>query len=148
MPNATIGEMTTATTPVPALPIWFRELIKFGLVGVVGAGVDLGLLNLLHVRFAVNLYAATAIAFVAAVLVVYTFNNYWTFRRLGLKFRARTLAKYGLISTVGLIITEIIIHLLAVENGYNFNVAKIIAIGIVFFWNFFANRAWTFRPKD
>ncbi len=133
------------STPLSALPVWLRELIKFGLVGVVGAVVDIGLLNALHLKLDLNLYLATAIAFVAAVIVVYTLNNYWTYRRLGLKFRASNLLKYGLISTIGLIITEGIIHLLAVENDLNFNLAKIIAIAIVFFWNFFANRTWTFR---
>lgn len=140
--------LTAEPAPITPPALWFREFVKFGMVGVAGAIVDLGLLNLLHLRAGLNIYAATAVAFVAAVLVVYTLNNFWTYRRLGLKFTASNLLKYAAISTVGLGITELIIELLSVRNDLNFNFAKIIAIGIVFFWNFFANRAWTFRPKD
>jgi putative flippase GtrA len=32
-----------------------------------------------------------------------------------------------------------------VPDPYDYNLAKMCAIGIVLFWNFFANRLWTYR---
>lgn len=126
---------------------WVKEMFKFGLVGLVGAVVDIGLLNLLHLKAGLSLYQSIFWAFVAAVVVNYLLNNFWTYRRLGLKFRASSLLKFGAISTVGLGVTEAIIHVLSVQNGVNYNAAKIIAIAVVFLWNFFANRYWTFRAN-
>lgn len=127
---------------------WLREVIKFGIVGTIGAVVDLGLLNIFHLKFGWSIYLATFWAFAVAVVMNYLLNNYWTYSRLGLAFQANKLMKFAAISTVGLGVTELIIDLLSVRSGLNYNLAKIIAIGLVFFWNFFANRAWTFRAEN
>ena len=127
---------------------WFKEAIKFGMVGLVGAVVDLGLLNLLHLVVGLSIFQSVFWAFVAAVLVNYALNNYWTYRHLNLKFRTSDLLKFATISTVGLGITEVMIRVLSVEKGLNYNLVKIIAIAVVFFWNFFGNRVWTFRNRS
>jgi len=127
---------------------WAKEMIKFGLVGSLGAVIDLGILNILHLVVGTDIYRSVFWAFTAAVAFNYTLNNHWTYRRLGLRFQAKNLFKFATIAAIGLGITEVIIHLLSIEQGLNYNLAKIIAIMIVFFWNFFGNRYWTFRVKD
>jgi len=124
------------------------DAIRFGLVGVIAGVVDIGLLNLLYLEANANLYVATGLAFVMASLVAYGLNNGWTYRRLELPFRAQNLVKYTTIGTVGLVLTEVIMRILVGEQGLNYNLAKIIAIAIVFFWNFFGNRYWTFQVKS
>ncbi len=124
-----------------------REMVKFAIVGLVGTAVDMGLLNLIHLKLGTSLYWAVFWGFAVATITVYVLNNHWTYRRLGLPFQTQTLSKYTVVAAVGLAITEGIIHLLAVENGLYYNLAKVIAIVIVFFWNFFGNRYWTFRAK-
>lgn len=126
---------------------WLTAMIKFGLVGLIGAAVDMGILNLLYLMAGWSVYWAVFWGFAVATLVVYGLNNRWTYGHLGLPFRVQTLFKYAIIAAIGLAITEAIIHLLAVENGLYYNLAKVIAIVIVFFWNFFGNRFWTFRTK-
>ncbi len=124
------------------------DVIRFGLVGVVAGVVDIGLLNLLYLKVNANLYVATGLAFVIASVVAYGLNNRWTYRRLGLPFGAQNLIKYTVIGTVGLALTEGVMHILVSGQGLNYNLAKIIAIAVVFFWNFFGNRYWTFRDKS
>ncbi len=123
------------------------DAIRFGLVGVIAAVVDIGLLNILYLGAGLGIYTATAWAFVIASIVAYRLNNHWTYRRLGLPFRAQNLTKYTATGAVGLVITEGIIHLLVGRQGLDYNLAKIIAIMLVFFWNFFVNRYWTFRVR-
>lgn len=120
-------------------------MIKFGSVGLIGAIVDLGLLNLLHLKAGLSVYQATFWGFSAAVIVVYSLNNFWTFRHLNLPFSAGNLLKYTVIAGIGLAITEGIMHVLVGGYGLNYNLARIIAMGIVFFWNYFGNRWWIFR---
>ena len=122
------------------------DVVRFGLVGVIAGLVDIGLLNLLYLKANANLYIATGLAFVIASVVAYWLNNRWTYRRLGLPFGAHNLIKYTIIGTVGLVLTEIIMRILVGNQGLNHNLAKIVAIFLVFFWNFFGNRFWTFRP--
>jgi len=123
------------------------DVIRFGLVGVVASIVDIGLLNLLYLKASANLYVATGLAFVIASVVAYGLNNRWTYKRLGLQFGAQNLIKYTIIGTVGLVLTEIIMRVLVGNQGLNYNLAKVIAIFLVFFWNFFGNRFWTFRAN-
>ncbi|MDO8649982.1 MAG: GtrA family protein, partial [Candidatus Berkelbacteria bacterium] len=65
-----------------------------------------------------------------------------------LPFRVQTFFKYAIIAAIGLAITEAIIHFLVAEKGLYYNLAKVVAIVIVFFWNFFGNRYWTFKPSE
>lgn len=123
-------------------------MVKFGLVGVVGTSIDLGLLNFLHLKAGLSLYGAIFWSFAAANITVYVINNRWTYGHLNLPFRARNLLKYVIVAAIGLAITEAIIHFLSIENDLNYNLAKVIAIMIVFFWNFFGNRYWTFRVRN
>ena len=115
------------------------------MVGVVGATVDIGLLNLLHLALGIDIYIAIFWAFIAGTTTAYVLNNNWTFQRLNNPIGWEKSLKYLSIGAVGLGLTELIMHILVGQNEFNFNIAKLVAIGIVFFWNFTANRYWTFH---
>lgn len=123
----------------------YRDLLKFGVVGLISTVLDLAALNLFFVGLNTNIYWATFAGFVVGSLNGYFLNNAWTYKRLGKEAKASGLIKYTLISAVGLALTEGIMHFFSVEAGVNYNISKLIAVGVVFFWNFFGNRFWTFR---
>ena len=82
-------------------------------------------------------------------------------RKVAFTVRSMQIAKFALVSVVGLGINLIVfgfsrstpyahtgsILLSSAELGFtmSYNSAKLFAIGVVMFWNFAANRLWTFK---
>jgi putative flippase GtrA len=146
-------------------PKEFNKFIKFSLVGVLGTVIDFTLFNLLlyvlsHVlgwsllaQFGLNgnLLVANTISFGAGVLNNYTWNRLWTFKESRKAKKRQQLMKFAMVSLVGLLLNSLLVLTLAailgpyVSEPLSYNLAKVIATGLVLFWNFGANRFWTFR---
>ncbi len=124
-----------------------KQFLKFGIVGAVGTFIDFALLNLFHQFFGWWLYLSATLSFLAAVINNYLFNKYWTFKNFsGNKGADRQFAQFVLVSIVGLLINLGVMSLLVEKWGIWYNWAKAVATLVVLFWNFWANRFWTFRP--
>lgn len=136
------------------------RFFKFAVVGVIGAVVDFGIMNLMVAIFQANLVVAGTISFIAAILSNFTWNRYWTYPDSRSKPIVRQLAQFSIVSIAGLVIrlpilalVEPIIHrmwdMLQLPTSMadflakNFTLA--IAVIIVMFWNFFINRFWTYN---
>jgi len=143
--------MTARTFDIPS-----KELTRFArflTVGALGTALDFGLLALLKLTGLPTL-PANSISFSAGVINNYIWNSRWTFsdRRNG-RWQAQFL-QFMLVSLVGLVINNAIILLLEVPLGtlignadLGYAPAKIVATGVVVFWNYFANRNWTFKSS-
>lgn len=130
------------------MPRVLRQMVKYGMVGAVATAVDLTLLNASH--HAMNdakslLWLATAIGYSGGTLTSYTFNSRWTFRYDTRGKEARKLGQFAIVSLMGMGLTMLIVLPLVHVLNMDKNLAKLPAIATVFFWNFTANKLWTFR---
>ena len=158
-------------------PFWSRLLgnpkrierfIKFAIVGTIGAVVDFVVLNIMKLVFEaiglgegwnvsldahqIQLVAANAISFSAAVLSNFTWNRLWTFPESRDRPLVSQLIQFSIVNVLGLIINTIILIVLdqyVFQTFFNerlsYNLAKAIAICVVLFWNFGMNLIWTYR---
>lgn len=126
----------------------FKEIFKFALVGAVSTIIDFAILNLVLKFTSVTIAWSVFWGFIGGSTNGYFMNNAWTFGHRNLPTSAKNMTKYIIISAIGLGITELIIKELAVKALYNVNASKLVAVFIVFFWNFFANRFWTFKATE
>jgi putative flippase GtrA len=145
-----------------------RRFLRFLLVGVIGFVVDVGLYNLLLVVLPADgmmirpVVIAGAVSFAAAIVSNFYFNRYWTYPDSRSKPMAGQLAQFSTISILGLGIRTPILWLLELPLHHFFaglpimlgapaidflaqNTDLAIAVGVVMFWNFFANRYWTYN---
>jgi putative flippase GtrA len=141
------------------------RFFRFLVVGMFGAVVDFGVENLLHRLFGLPYVWAGAISFICAVLSNFFFNRYWTYPDSRSKPILRQLLQFAVINTIGLAIRIPILRFLepvvsrffaalpekfivlpADAMGENLTLA--IAVVIVLFWNFFANRYWTYSDVE
>jgi len=142
------------------------RFLRFAFVGIVGAVVDFGVSNLLIRLFNMRLVFAGTISFIAAIISNFVWNRYWTYPDSRSKPISRQLMTFALISVMGLAIRipilyfiEPVMESLAVRLGLqippvldastladNFTLAM--AVIIVMFWNFFANRYWTYNDVE
>ncbi len=127
------------------------RFLKFAIVGVTGMVVDLSILTFSREVLGLPLSIAVLLGFSLAVVSNFTWNRLWTFpesRNLPL---GRQLIQFIIVNVIGLGINELVVlglhpvFSVVLHDPASYLAAKVIAIGIVLFWNFFVNRAWTYR---
>ena len=145
-----------------------RELtrfLRFIGVGLIGAVVDFGVMNLLTNSFGFPIVLAGSLSFSAAVISNFLWNRYWTYPDSRSKPASTQLAQFGLVSLVGLGIripllavleplfesffTQLPLNLpstLVVPLANNSDLA--VSVVVVMFWNFFINRFWTYSDIE
>lgn len=119
------------------------KLLKFGLVGLTGMGVDFSITWLGKEKLHINKYIANSAGFSVAVLSNFLLNYYWTFSSKS-NFTS-SLAKFVLIAVAGLLINNLVIYFFNDRKYLNFYVSKALAIVVVFFWNFGLNYLFNFH---
>jgi len=147
------------------------RFLKFCVVGVVGTALDFGVFNLLHNVLGVPQVLANTVSITTAIVNNYTWSRFWVYpetkdRQGGKKFlqfvivsliawALNTAILWGtdrwIFGEQGLLagIVAPIAAAMGTEHGVlSSNAAKVVATGIVLFWNFFANRLWTFADVD
>ena len=141
--------MTTISTPLPRQEV--TRFARFLTVGAVGTVLDFSILTLLKLAGLPTLFA-NSISFTAGLLNNFTWNRLWTFGDSAKVDWRRQLAQFTLVSLVGLALNNLIV--LSLEGLFGamlgssqwaYLPAKVIATGMVVFWNYFANRMWTFK---
>ncbi len=151
---------------IEAIPIRGRKrkeakrFVKFAIVGALGALTDFAVLNTLIQFLGMLEEIANVFSFSAAVAQNFVLNRLWTFPESQERSLRRQLVQFIMVSLIGLAINTLIfsfihrslepywIDLLAdpkLGHLISYNFAKLLAIGVVLFWNFSANRLWTYR---
>jgi putative flippase GtrA len=117
---------------------------RYLVVGGVAAIVDISLFMLFAEGLGLPYLRVSAATFVLATLV-----NYWLSIRLvfvsGARFRRRwEVALVFAVSTIGLGLNQVILAFSVEKLATGLLAAKLLATGMVFFWNYFARRVLVF----
>jgi putative flippase GtrA len=136
--------LTRISQFVTTQPRFVRQFIKFGIVGAIGTIVDVTILVFLKEIVGLNVYIANSISFSIAVLNNYTLNSLWTFGDQE-KRHHRQLVQFFIVSVVGLALSQALLFFFHDVLHLHYLIAKVLGILVVLFWNFFANRFWTFK---
>ena len=127
------------------------RFLKFAAVGALGMVIDLSVLYLLRSVAGLPLLVAASISFSLAVISNFTWNRLWTFPESRARRLVSQLGTFAFVNVIGLGINNGVLWLLynlirsSVREPWNYLLAKVVAIGIVLFWNYGANRASTYR---
>lgn len=136
-----------------------KRFAKFASVGAAGSVTDFAVLNIMIQVFGASIPVANTISFTAAVIQNFTLNRLWTFPESRTRKKRGQLARFAMVSIIGLGINLLVVmavhhtldglwmSLFGPNIGFivSYNFAKAFAIGVVLFWNFSANRLWTYR---
>ena len=141
------------------------RFLRFAVVGIIGAVVDFGVMNLLSHVFGFPLVIAGTVSFIAALISNFVWNRYWTYPDSRSKPIARQLFEFTIVNAAGLLIRVPILAFLEpillrffnwLPLNYSIfspdflakNFTLAIAVIIVMFWNFFVNRYWTYSDVE
>jgi putative flippase GtrA len=155
-----------------------ERFLKFAIVGGIGAMVDFATLNVVlflvkpvSMDNDFKVAFATGTAFCAAVLSNFIWNRYWTYPDSRSRSLRRQLVQFFVVSMAGLLFRLIfvsttyvylgdfsitVLDALGINTGWGTetiyhlgtNEATALSIIIVMFWNFFANRYWTYNDIE
>ncbi|MDO8732836.1 MAG: GtrA family protein [Actinomycetota bacterium] len=132
----------------------YREVAKFGLVGLSALVVDIGLFN--YLRFAGGQgpmfdrpISAKIVSVAVATMVAYFGNRYWTFRHRGRTHMSRELAMFFLLNGVGMLIAIGCLYLSHYVLGFTSALAdnlsaNVIGLGLGTMFRFWSYRKWVF----
>jgi len=141
------------------------RFLCFAVVGIIGAVVDFGVMNILVNLASFRLVIAGTISFIAAILSNFTWNRYWTYPDSRSKAISLQLVEFLIVNVVGLgiripvlallepimlrMVTWLPFRLPYLEPKFiSDNLTLAIAVIIVMFWNFFVNRYWTYGDVE
>ncbi len=140
------------------------RFLRFTFVGVIGAIIDFGIMNLLTQKLGMSLVWAGTISFISAIISNFIWNRYWTYPESRSRPIMQQLSMFFAVNIAGMFIRLPILHfgeppMKNLINGLiwqlpldaellakNFTLA--LAVGIVMLWNFFVNRYWTYNDVD
>lgn len=160
MRNSTLQMIQSKVSTPAERNMEMKRFVKFATVGAMGFVTQFVLVNLLVQLGGVNETLANAIGFIAAVVQNFFLNRRWTFPESRARDAGRQLVQFFIVSIVGFLLNMAVfttVHYLlepmwmsAISNSrlahaVSYNFAMCVAVGVVFFWNFAANRMWTYR---
>jgi dolichol-phosphate mannosyltransferase len=126
----------------------WKRVFKFGIVGISGIVVNLGILFILVEFFAINKDVASPIAIEFSILNNFIWNDLWTFSSVEnqkVSSRLHRLVTFNAVSVGGAVINYAIFLMLTSWFAVYYLAAQLIGILIAFVWNFLLNRrvTWT-----
>lgn len=121
-----------------------KRLLKFMIVGALGALIILGGTYVFTQIIGINYLISTAISIELSIIFAFLLNNYWSFAHvvnsIGLIQR---LARYNVISLVGLSLNELILFILTDFLHIYYIISELFSIIIVFLFNYVLNVRYT-----
>jgi len=128
------------------------ELAKFGIVGGIGAIIDLGGSAFLYGHMHVEAMAAKAISISVATVVTYLGSRFWTFRHRASQQVGRETLMFVLLNVVGLGIAEAIIaatsYGLDLKGHLAYDAASVIGTGLGTIFRYFSYKKWVFLAPE
>ena len=141
------------------------RFLRFAVVGTIGALVDFGILFLLHAILGWPLALSNTISFTSAVISNFIWNRHWTYPDSRTKPITAQLGQFFVVNIAGWAINTGILLALngpltnlaetlpvvataGTAHNLGYNAAKVLATGVVMFWNFFINRIWTYGDVE
>jgi len=126
----------------------WKRVFMFGIVGLTGIVVNMGVLWYLREFVSLDLLLAGFIATELSILNNFLWNDLWTFRSAkGRKYSSRwhRLVTFNLVSVGGVVINLSLLYILSTQFGMYYLVSNMIGILVAFAWTFMVNRRFTWQ---
>ena len=122
-----------------------RQLFLYLIVGGLATIVEWAAFYVLNVLIGVHYLTSTALAFILSTLANWLFGRLILFKENRPKSLTKELIKIYATSIIGLLLNMLIMYLAVEKFGIYEMFSKIIASGLVFFWNFFIRKLLIYK---
>ena len=122
----------------------FLIFLKFSISGLCGVIINFSLTYFLKDKLRLNKYFSNSFALSLALISNYFLNRLWTFQ-LDYQSVYYQFSKFLLVVVVSIFFNHIIVYINHKYFKINFYYSKLIAVILVFIWNFFMHSFFTFN---
>ncbi|MGH2101781.1 GtrA family protein [Aerococcus urinaeequi] len=120
-----------------------QQIIKFGIVGVLAAVIDFGLLAILTEFLGIHYLLSAAISFTAATVFNYITSMKYVFdSRYEKGQKHQELFIFIVLSLIGLGLNQVFMWFFVEIIVLHYIVAKVLATILVMAWNFISRKIW------
>lgn len=131
------------TEPVESV---FVQVPRALVASVLSLGVDFATLLLLVEVAGWNPIVASVVGYLTGGVLQYVLCSYWVFPGAPRSFATGFVA-FTILSLVGLGITWVVMATLSDLAGIHYSLAKVVAVGVAFAWNFLSRKFLLFRSE-
>ncbi|MBM2820660.1 MAG: hypothetical protein HW405_420 [Candidatus Berkelbacteria bacterium] len=124
-----------------------RQFVKFALVGVSSTAIDWGIYLILTRFIGVYYLMAKVLSFAISMINSYIWNRRWTFKSND-PAKLREFIKFLTIALVGVVLNTFIMYMIVDLVHLGDLYGLVFASAIVMFWNFLANKFYTFKESQ
>jgi putative flippase GtrA len=128
------------------------ELARFGVVGGIGAIIDLGGAAYLHLEMGIGPLVAKGLSITAATVFTYLGSRFWTFRHRVNQAVLRETVLFAVLNVVGLLIAEAAIAFthygLGAKSALAYNAASVVGTGLGTIFRYFTYKKWVFLAAE
>ena len=125
----------------------FIQMFRYVFVGGTAFIVDFFFLYFFSDICGIHYLVSGVLSFIISVMVNYWMSTKWVFNQDNIENKVLEFNLFIAISATGLIFTEILLWLFTDVFGLYYLISKVIAAGIVMFWNFIARRVMFYGKK-
>jgi putative flippase GtrA len=131
---------------------FYREIAKFGVVGLAGVVVNLLAFNAIERYWGLQTVRASVLATFISIVCNYVGFRFFTYRDRDGGSRGRELALFFSFSLVGLVIENAVLYAATYGLGWDgrlqSNVFKFAGVGVATAFRFWSYRTWVFKVLD
>ena len=117
---------------------------KFSVSGLCGVLTNFLLTFLLKEKLFLNKYISNSSALTIALFINFILNRNWTYQ-VNLDPLYNQFLKFLLVVTISVFINHFIVYISHKNFKFNFYFSKLIAVILVFMWNFVMHSVYTFK---
>jgi len=117
---------------------------KFSVSGLCGVLINFFFTFLFKEKLCFNKYFSNSLALTIALLINFILNRNWTYQ-VNLDPLHSQFLKFLLVVAVSVFINHVIVYLFHKNFKFNFYFSKLIAVILVFMWNFVMHSIYTFK---
>ncbi|MBP3799457.1 MAG: GtrA family protein [Bacilli bacterium] len=118
----------------------FMQIFKFGFVGGIAFIIDYAVLIFCKEVLNLDVLISAGIAFSVSVVFNYILSIKWVFDVNKEKSKSKNFILFIVFSIIGLILTEVIMHVGVKMLDFNYLIVKIVATAIVMVFNFITRK--------
>lgn len=122
------------------------EIWRFAAVGSINFAIDIVIFSIAFYLLGMPILIANTLAYSLATINSYLMNKYWTFAgRSAREISTEEFGRFLMFNIGGLVLSNLTVYVLA--EFMMPLIAKLIAVGVTFVWNYLTIRRFVFHNK-
>ncbi len=125
-----------------------KQLIKFGIVGVISTLLDYGLMILFTEVFGIYYLLSSTLSYMISLAFNYLASMKYVFHGREGMSKVKEFLIFTVLCLMGMGLNQLVLWLIVEQLGIDYRISKILATGVVMVWNFVTRKLFLEEKKQ